>query len=421
MFPAKQPIDSGGFRALLKNRAFLLLWTAQILSQIADKILFVLLIGLIARYPSMWVAPNSTRSVLMIAYTLPAVMFGSAAGIFVDRFPKKFILNLSNLIQASLLLILPWLPKQFLSLLLITFLISGLAQVFAPAEQAAIPLLVKHENLMTANALFTTSILGAMIVGFAIGDSVLSWGRQFLGINGGELIVAGLYILSTVAIQSIQVREPAPIDQHLAVHPWKDIKEGWRYLGKNKLVRNAMLQMTMMYSVLAALQVLSIPLAEDVGIPFGYLLSALGIGMVLVAGVLGHWGDRFHHKPLPLIGFLTASFALTVFNFTRSSTITLGLSTILGAGAALVALPMQTLIQQQTPESMRGKVFGFQNNAINLALTIPVGISGPLTDFIDRLFPGFGLRVVLLGIGIFATVVGIWAWRSTRKVLQDLI
>ncbi|MBW4620156.1 MAG: MFS transporter [Cyanosarcina radialis HA8281-LM2] len=421
MLPAKTPTDSGGFRALLKNRNFLLLWGGQILSQVADKVLFVLLIDLLGAFPSMWFAPNSTRSVLMIAYTLPAVLFGSAAGIFVDRFPKKFILNLSNLIQASLLLVLPWLPRQFLSLLLITFLISGLAQVFAPAEQAAIPLLVKRENLMTANALFTTSIMGAMIVGFAIGESVLTWGRQWLGINGGELLVAGLYILSTVAIQSIDVSEPPPDDRHVKVHPWKDIKEGWRYLRKNKLVRNAMLQMTMMYSVLAALQVLSIPLAEEVGIPFGYLLSALGIGMVLVAGVLGHWSDRFHHKPLPLIGFLTASFALTVFNFTRSSTITLGLSAILGAGAALVALPMQTLIQQQTPESMRGKVFGFQNNAVNLALTIPIGISGPLTDFIDRLFPGYGLRVVLLGIGIFASVVGIWAWRSTRRVLEDLI
>jgi predicted MFS family arabinose efflux permease len=86
----------------------------------------------------------------------------------------------------------------------------------------------------------------------------------------------------------------------------------------------------------------------------------------------------------------------------------------LGIGASLIGVPMQTLIQQQTPPEMHGKVFGFQNNAVNIALSVPLAITGPLTDAI-------GLRSVLLGMSILVSVLGIWAWHNTRRVLQDVI
>ncbi len=105
---------------------------------------------------------------------------------------------------------------------------------------------------------------------------------------------------------------------------------------------------------------------------------------------------------------------LSVFTFIDDLWVGLGLSALLGVGAAMVGVPMQTLIQKQTPESMRGKVFGFQNNVINIALSLPLAIAGPLTDTL-------GLRVVLLGMSFIVSLVGIWAWRNTRRVLQDAL
>jgi len=60
--------------------------------------------------------------------------------------------------------------------------ISTVTQFFAPAEQALIPLLVRRENLMAANALFTTTMMGALIVGFAIGEPLSlakTWGSDY--------------------------------------------------------------------------------------------------------------------------------------------------------------------------------------------------------------------------------------------------
>jgi uncharacterized membrane protein YidH (DUF202 family) len=63
---------------------------------------------------------------------------------------------------------------------------------------------------------------------------------------------------------------------------------------------------------------------------------------------------------------------------------------------------------------MRGKVFGFQNNVVNIALSVPLAVAGPLTDAV-------GLRTVLIGMSLLVAVAGIWAWQNTRRVLRDVI
>ncbi|WP_414542132.1 MFS transporter [Nostoc sp. CCY0012] len=422
MFPTEPAAINNGFNSLLKNRGFMLLWIGQLCSQLGDKVFFVLMVGLLENYPApAGLAQNSMYSTLMLAFTLPAILFGSAGGIFVDRFSKKLVLTGSNYIQTVLMLFIAFLPRDFFMLLVLTFGISTLAQFFTPAQQAAIPVLVRRENFMAANAVYSSTMMGALIVGFAIGEPILSLSKTWLGSEyGQELVVGGLYLLSGLAVQPINFgnENKFPGDEQRAViHPWADFKSGLNYLTKNRLVLNAMLQLTTLYCVFASLMVLTIRLAADFGLKekqFGFFLAAAGVGMVLGAAILGHWGDKFHHKPLPLIGFLIMSLVLGVFTFTHNLGLALGLSAFLGVGAALIGVPMQTLIQQHTPPTMHGKVFGFQNHVVNIALSVPLAITGPLTDFL-------GLRVVLVGMSIVVAGVGIWTWKNTRRVLQDVI
>ena len=395
-----------------------MLWIGQLVSQVADKIFFILLIALLNDYYAAPGMENSMRSTLMLTFTLPAILFGSAGGIFVDRFSKKQVLVGSDLIRGLLTMAIPWLPREFLILLVLTFLISTITQFFAPAEQATIPLLVRRENLMAANALFTTTMMAGLIVGFAVGEPILSLSRTWGEDYGREILVGGLYLVSAGLMQLIPIKEAALDPAQIAtVHPLSDLKAGLRYLKQNRLVWNAMLQLTMLYSVFAALTVLTIDLASEIGLKstqFGFLLAAAGVGMVFGAGILGNWGDRFHHKPLPLIGFLSMAFVLGVFSFINNLWLGLGLSILMGLGASMIGVPMQTLIQQQTPPAMHGKVFGFQNNAVNIALSAPLAITGPLTDAI-------GLRNVLVGMSLLVILVGVWAWHNTRRVLRNVL
>ena len=395
----------------------MVMWFGQLLSQVSDKVCFVLLISLLDYYQSPAALENSMRSALMVAFTLPAIFFGSAAGIFVDRVPKKQLLIGADLVRAVLMLLILLLPKQFVLLLVITFLLSSMAQFSAPAEQAAIPLLVRPENLMSANALFTTTMMGSLIVGFAIGEPVLYIVKTWGGENSQAIFVSLCYLVAGLSSVFIEIKEKNIKDNTVAIHPWHDFREGLRYLWKNRRVKNAMLQLTILYSVFAALTVLAFNLAERIGLKsrhFGFLLAAAGIGVVFGAGVLGHWGDRFHHKPLPLVGFVSMAFVLAVFTLTKNMWLGLGLSGLLGLAASLIGVPMQTVIHTSTEETMRGKVFGFQNNVVNIALSVPLAIAGPLTD---RL----GLTAVLVGMSLVVAVAGIWTWHNTGKVLQDVI
>ena len=418
MLPAKTPTDASGFKALLKNRPFLFLWTGQVLSQIADKVLLVMSIALLTTYDIPVKYAASSSSYLMVASTIPAILFGAAAGIFVDRYPKKKIMVIADVIRGSLILLLSILPKEFLVLLLITFAISTVTQAFAPAEQSAIPLVVKPENLLTANALFTSSTMGSIIVGFAIGEPILTAVTSISPNGSREVLVATLYFIAAGLGQLVQVQEHIDPNQYTRrVDPWHELKVGFRYLLSNKIVLNAMLQLAVLFSTIAALPVLSIKLTAEVGLKpeqFGFLVAPLGIGLVFGAGILGHFGNRLNQKFLPLIGFIGMGVVLAIFTFISNLSIGLFCAGVLGLGASLIAVPMQTLIQERTPESMRGKVFGFQNNAVNIAVAVPLIVAGPLTD-------RFGLQPVLWGMSIIVAVAGILAWSSTRDVLAEAI
>ena len=420
MFPTEPAAVNKGFGAVLRNRNFMLVWIGQIICQLADKIFFVLTIALLAKYPlaAGVVEDGGRRADLFLAFTLPAILLGSIGGIIVDRFPKKPIMIGSDLLRGLLTIAIPFLPREFLILFAITFANSVIVQFFAPAEQAAIPILVKEQNLMAANALFTSTMMGAIIIGFAIGEPLLSFGQNLMGERyGQEFIVGGLYLISSVIKIPVKLKSPKRISEKEKINPLAEFKDCLRYLKKKRLIMNAMVQLTALYCVFASLVALSIRLAARFGLQekqFGFFLAAAGVGMVLGAGILGHWGERFHHKPLPLFGFLSMAFVLAVFTFIHNLPLALALSVLLGLGAALIAVPMQTLIQQQTPPEMHGKMFGFQNHAVNIALTAPLLITERLTNY-------FGLRPVLVVISFIVATIGIWAWHNTRKVLKDVI
>ena len=169
-----------------------------------------------------------------------------------------------------------------------------------------------------------------------------------------------------------------------------------RYLKANQPLRNALIQLIILFSVFAALTVLAVRLAEVIpnmkAEQFGFLLASGGVGTGLGAIMLGQFGQRFSHAQLSLCGCLGMAVSLIGLSvFTKQLLIVLVLIMLLGVFGALVGIPVQTAIQTQTPPEMRGKVFGLQNNAVNIALTLPLAASGVAETF-------FGLQTVFLGL-----------------------
>ena len=112
------------------------------------------------------------------------------------------------LIPGPLILGLPW---GYWGLIGMTFVESILTQFFAPAEQAAITLLVPGEHLLAANSLYQTTSMGATIVGFALGEPILRGLNHLfsaIGVRGGEFILLPFcYGMAALSLLAVRYRE----------------------------------------------------------------------------------------------------------------------------------------------------------------------------------------------------------------------
>jgi MFS family permease len=447
--PGAELAPGTGIRAVLNLRDFRWLWLGQIFSQLADKFYIVLMVFLIAQTwvkgtpeanPALAEAASAIRldlpetraqmitllaTGIYVANTVPAMLLGTVAGVWADRWPKRATMVASNGLRAGLVMLAPfclipgpeWLGLSwgYWGLVAMTFLESVLTQFFAPAEQAAIPQLVPSDRLLSANSLYQATSMGATIVGFAMGDPILR-GLQhtlaLLGIEGGEFVLLPFcYGAAAVAISRIRWREASrPRRQGSTV--WQEIGEGFAVLRQEPTVTRAMLQLVLLYSLLAALYVLAISLAAAVpGLGptrFGLLLAMSGLGLATGALAVAQLGQDINRRQLAAAGLGTIGWSLLLLGQLRGSLpFTLLLCTVLGVGAAMLAIPAQTTIQEDTPEDLRGKVFGLQNNLINIALSLPLALAGAVVS-------RWGLLPVLWTLAALSIAAGL-AERPWRR------
>jgi predicted MFS family arabinose efflux permease len=139
---------------------------------------------------------------------------------------------------------------------------------------------------------------------------------------------------------------------------------------------------------------------------FGFLLAAAGVGMAIGAAFIGQFGQKLARGRLSLLGSLGMAGILVSMSFvTQQLWLTLGLIAILGFFAAAIGIPMQTTIQEETPAAMRGKVFGLQNNVVNIALSLPLALASIAESFL-------GLPLVLSILGGVVATGGLLTWYS---------
>src|SRR5213594_3910260 len=151
-------------RGLLRNRAFLAIWGAQILSQVAANAVTSALIILVAEITH----SNTSSSVLILLAVLPAILFGIAGGVIVDRSDRRLVLIITNALRAAAVVPLLLFGTSLTVVYLVNFLVATVTIFFVPAEAALLPKIVGHRYLMVANSLFTFTFNGAFLVGFII-------------------------------------------------------------------------------------------------------------------------------------------------------------------------------------------------------------------------------------------------------------
>lgn len=411
--------------ALIKQPNFARLWFAQILSQVGQNLLNFSLIILVFDLTVGSHFANLSVALLVIAFGLPALLFASVAGAYVDRWDRRKVLVISNLLRGGLVLIYIFIDQHLWWILLLSFIISTIMQFFVPAETATIPKLVSKKLLLPANSLFIFSIYAAFIVGYSASGPAI----ELFGNRGPYVLVAGMMLVAGLLTAGIP-RQPAtdkttrPIRLDLIRH----MRANWKLVTSNRQRFFSILQLTITQAVVSilvtlapalSLALLHIPLQQASHV----LIIPVGIGMVLGVLLVNVVARRRDKTLVIQVSLVIAGLTLTMLGLSGQlhrlyhgntlvpeasiAIIVSMLMLILGLINAMISTVAQTLLQESTSDDNRGKVFASLNMMVNLAATAPILIAGLLASIIS-------VTKVLTLMGALLTVYALylaWAYR----------
>lgn len=402
---------------VLSIRPFLYLWLAELFSQIATNMLnFILIIAVFNLTGS-----NTAVSGIILTFTVPAILFGLLAGVYVDRMNKKKVLLYTNVIRAFLLVILAIFYNQLAFIYMLSFLGFVVTQFFIPAEIPTISLFVPKDVLLQANALFGIAIYVSILIAYALSSPFfIIFGQQKV-----YMVLAVFFFIASLCIIFVKLPKQN-LNQLKRITVKEELKITISLISKNKEIFHSMLLLVFFQVLILIIASIGPGYAKEVlHIPVDrfplLLVTPAALGMVLGALIVGHYLHNFKKDNIATVGifvigisafllpfganveskhfvqaingFLPHMFDITVIHFM------IFLAFILGLGGAFIFVPSNTTLQEKTSEVFRGKLYGFLNSLTGLLSLLPVIAVGGLADTL-------GVATVLKGLGVVIFLLG---------------
>jgi MFS family permease len=436
------PEDSGSIKTVLRNQGFLRLWILQALTQTAQNMInfsLLILVREIIETQNISEA-NTAISLLVLAFSAPAVIFSPIAGVVVERADKRTIMIVANGLRAlavlAFLAINPQWPAflTLAALYTVTFFLGAVGQFFGPAQLAAIPVIVRPRDLISANALFNLTFTGSQVLGFAL------FGPLAIKLLGTERTLVGILFLyiATTALATLIPRTPSsyrrPTDDEQ--HPFRqfarEAREGLSFVAERPLLIKSIIYLTLAtttYLMIAALgpefiaDVLGLP-AEDIA----YVVAPAGLGVVAGALLVNRVTKIITPVRLVDLGLIGAGVSLALFALTEPIGSVLGISdgdagklligisigfaATLGISNAFILVPSQAIMQRASPEEGVARVYATYFTISNIFSFAPVLFAGAIADIV-------GVLRVLVAIAILLALTGLYNLRRPAQELPD--
>jgi predicted MFS family arabinose efflux permease len=334
---------------------------------------------------------------VVLSFGLSAILFAALAGVFVDHWDRRRVLWISNLLRAVLVLLYLVGERNLLVVILLTFIISTVTQFFTPAEAAAIPRLVKKDQLVKANASFVMTFYVCFVAGYLAAAPVI----KLLGIHPTYMLTSLLFFAAAAlafSLPELQAKGAPKLSwTQLWRLPGRELIQNWQFILLHRSLLFPMIQLALVQMVLGSvltlapglsLKLLGQPL-QDVG---HILIVPAGIGLVAGVAAVGKLSKRY--RSIWMIAFmgLVMAIGLTALGLSGNLAQLFGLSImelevligvlafVLGLANAIISVASQTMLQINAGDERRGKVFGALQMMINIAGTIPVFFAAVLAD-----------------------------------------
>ncbi|KAF5052875.1 putative bacilysin exporter BacE [anaerobic digester metagenome] len=319
----------------------------------------------------------NTVGVFSFLSLLPALLVYPFAGVIGDRLNRKRIMVVTDFISAVVLLGLGWLSylgTMKLSLLLtVQVIISLMNGLFEPATRGMLPQLVDKEQLTHHNSTVASARSASVLVGPLIGAALYAnFGITIVFFaNGVSFLLSGI---SEMGIGYIHIKQKAT---HGIKGIMNDLSEGIKFVLQNNLIRKLSCFLLVSYFVIQPIFSVMLPLffkrsLSYTDVQYGYLQTIIILGSLIGSIMIGLlYRKEKRMTKLLVIGSIILLCGMLLFTalIFPISVLTLGndtiiyfilLATVLGifsAGNMFISVPVQTFIQQATPNEYMSRVF----------------------------------------------------------------
>jgi predicted MFS family arabinose efflux permease len=356
---------------------------------------------------------------MFMIQVVPPLIFGSFAGVFVDRWDRRWTMIGSSLFRGAILVILLGVRSADMIWLvyLVGFLESTASQFFGPANNALLPTLVEEDQLITANSLDSLGENGARVIGPALGGVLLA----SIGLQGVILFDIGSYLLAAILMYFIRVPKEeaavAPADDGSASSAlsafWSEFASGLKLVARKPALSRIFLVFGIAALGDSILTVLLVPFFQDVvgvgSTEFGIVLTVRGVAGILGGIVIGAIGSKFKPEHLISFGLIGTGVALVVMIIWPVYGISLLIMTLISVPLMAWLISGQTWLQTHAPGEFRGRVFGAYGTLSALLMLVGMAFASGLGDTLGISNTGYfgGVIYILSGVLAFILLRGI--------------
>ncbi|MGZ8561998.1 MAG: MFS transporter [Candidatus Limnocylindria bacterium] len=418
MTAAALPAQSSPF-AVLRKRAFVFLWSAQLVSTIGDA-LTSLAAGIIV-----YRVTGSVLNVglMLMATAVPTLIFGLIAGVVVDRFDRKRIMIAADLIRLVIVASIPFLVNINIAWLYVMVMLSAsVTQFFSPANESVLPEIASEEELGAANAIMAIAQFGSTAVGFALAGLLAST----QSINVVFLVDAGTFAFSATMISLVKIA-PLVVEELTTIRDMiRNLNFGAKFIFKTPILRSMNIVKIPVLVAFGLQNVLLLPFAltalNATEFEYGIQEGLTSVGFVVGSLLMARLSDRLREGQWLVLSYLGMGLFGLLYAMQTNVWLAIALITVSGALNAPSFVAGRLINQRNTPREMRGRVFSTGYVITTVVYLVGMGVAG-LADVIDvRLMFVVSSFVVIAAALVTSVLPGLGQpaaeWRRAISLLR---
>jgi MFS family permease len=332
-------------------------------------------------------------SLLFIVTFLPSVVVGLAAGPLVDRLLRRRLIVNADLVRLAVFVALVFVHTPVAIIVLAA--IAGTANsFFRPAVLAGVPNLVAEEELAHGTSVLQATDWAAAAIGPVLGGVIVgAWGAHVVyWINASTFLFSALLLLRIPA-QLLQS------EQAITRGHWRDLVDGMSAFRRSRPLQTVLFAFAFAMFAVGLNNVAEIFLAEDAlhrgAFGYGLLWTATGIGLVIGSVISGSLVERREMRVVYPLVFLPWAAGLLCAGIAPDLWVAALAMVLAGFGNGL-AFPLTVLIvQRNSTDRLRGRVFTVIISAHNAVLGVSMVAAGALTEIVGPRWT-YGLASALL-------------------------